>query len=203
MSQIPWWGLPLIAVVFALVGAVTAQLVTARTEHARNTRRKTRRWYEERKDAYVALLSVFERDTYRLRAAYDSGDKAGSALAYVDEVAPALMRVRLLASGPVRSAALAVHVLLQKLHGEMNPASVSGVQPQIHFRELLTQVPLVMQHLEEAIRDELHMATAAPARPELSNGDRRGRARLLMRRPSRGPALDDLADIGQDLSRDR
>jgi hypothetical protein len=189
--------------VFALAGAVTAQLVTARNEYVRSRRKATRRWYEERKDAYVALLAVFERDTYRLRAAYDAGDKPVTALAYVDEVAPALMRVRLLASGPVRSAALAVHVLLQKLHGEMNPAAVPGVQPQTHFRELLTQVPLVMQQFEAAVREELRMTAAPPAGPELSNGDLRGRSRSWRRRPARTSALDDLADIGQDLSRDR
>jgi hypothetical protein len=203
VSEIPWWGLPLIAVVFALAGAATAQLVTARNDYVRSRRKATRRWYEERKDAYVALLSVFERDTYRLRAAYDAGDKPATALAYVDEVAPALMRVRLLASGPVRSAALAVHVLLQKLHGQMNPAAVPGVQPQTHFRELLTQVPLVMQQFEEAVREELRIAVLPPAPVEPSDGDGRGRSRSWLRRPARTSALDDLAEIGQDLSRDR
>ena len=203
MSEIPWWGVPLIAVVFALAGAVTAQLVTARNDYVRNRRKRTRRWYEERKDAYVALLAVFERDTYRLRAAYDAGDKPASALTYVDQVAPALMRVRLLASGPVRSAAIAVHVLLQKLHGEMNPASVPGVQPQTHFRELLTQVPLVIQQFEEAVRDELRIDTVAPKKSELPNVDGKGRGRLGLRRAARASALDDLEDIGQDLSRDR
>ena len=191
MSQIPWWGLPLIAVVFALGGAATALLVTARDELVRGRRKRNRRWYEERKEAYVALLAVFERDTYRLRAAYDAGEKPAPALAYVDEVGPALMQVRLLASGPVRSAALAVHVLLQKLHGEMNPAAVPGVQPQIHFRELLTQVPLVMQQFEAAVREELGIETEPPP------GN--GRSRFLARKP----ALDDLANVGQDLSRDR
>ena len=91
--------------------------------------------------------------------------KPTPALAYVDEVGPALMQVRLLASGPVRSAALAVHLLLQQLHGEMNPAAVSGVQPQIHFRELLAQVPLVMQQFEAAIREELGIDTEPAAEP--------------------------------------
>jgi len=151
----------------------------------------------------VQLLAVFERDTYRLRAADIAGEKPAPALAYVDEVGPALMQVRLLASGPVRSAALAVHVLLQQLHKEMNPTAVPGVQPQTHFRELLAQVPLVMQQFEAAIREELQISDTPPTRLELSDGDLRGRARSLLRRPARQPALNDLADIGQDLSRDR
>ena len=203
MSDIPWWGLPLVAAVFALAGALTVQLVTVRNDYLRGHRRRTRRWYEERKAAYVALLAVFERDTYRLRAAYDAGDKPTSALVYLDEVAPAIMQVRLLASGPVRSAALAVHLLLQKLHGEMNPAAVAGVQPQTHFRELLTQVPLVMQQFEAAIREELRIEPAPPAEPEPSESDLRGRARTLLRRQARSSPLDGMADIGQDLSRDR
>ena len=187
MSDIPWWGLPLIALVFALAGAVTTQLVTARNDYLISRRRRTKRWYEERKAAYVGLLAVFERDTYRLRTAYDSGEKPISGLTYVDEVGPALMQVRLLASGPVRSAALAVHVLLQNLHGQMNPASVPGVQPQTHFRELLTQVPLVTQQLEAAIREELGINVTPPQKSEVSDGDHRGRGRSLLRRSAREP----------------
>ena len=186
MSQIPWWGLPLIAAVFALVGAATAQLVTARTNHLLSRRRSVRRWYTERKAAYVDLLAVFERDTYRLRAAFEAGDKPLSSLAYVDEVGPALMQVRLLASGPVRSAALAVHVLLQQLHGQMNPSAVPGVRPETHFRELIAQVPLVLQQFEAAIREELGIETTPPAGGfELLDGDLRGRARSLLRRSAR------------------
>ena len=200
MSQIPWWGLPLVAAVFALAGAAAAVLVSARNDYLSSRRKRTRRWYEERRTAYVQLLAVFERDSYRLRAAFDAGDKPGPALAYVDEVGPALMLVRLLASGPVRSAALAVHLLLQKLHGEMNPASVMGVQPQTHFRELLAQVPLVMQQLEAAIREELRIESTAPSPMVLEQG----RPRFsLRRRPVRPSALDGQENIGQDLTRER
>jgi hypothetical protein len=48
-----------------------------------------------------------------------------------------------------------------------------------------------MQQFEAAIREELGIDTERPQ----SNG----RARFLARKP----ALDDLADIGQDLSRER
>ena len=195
MSDIPWWGLPLIAALFALAGAAAVQLASARNDYVRSRRKRTRRWYEERKAAYVSLLSVFERDTYRLRAAYDAGEKAVPVLTYMDEVGPALMQVRLLASGPVRSAALAVHVLLQKLHGEMNPAAVVGVEPQIHFRELLAQVPLVMQQFEAAIRDELRIETAPPPPP----ADAESRSWPRLRRPARTAPLDGRAEVGQDL----
>jgi hypothetical protein len=162
VSQIPWWGLPLIAAVFALVGAAVAQFVTVRNAYARSRTRKTRRWYEERKAAYVNLLAVFERVVYRLRTTYATGDKEPDPLLYLDEVGPALMHVRLLASGPVRSAALAVHLLFEQLHGGLRPASVPGVEPEKHIRELLVQVPLVMQQFEAAIREELEITTSPP-----------------------------------------
>ncbi|WP_285555675.1 hypothetical protein [Actinoplanes regularis] len=165
VSQIPWWGLPLVAAVFALAGAAAVRYVAARDNALLSRRRRTRRWYEERKVAYVELLTAFERATVRLRSAFEADEKPPSLLAYVDEIGPALMPVRLLASGPVRSAALAVHLQLERLHGPMNPAGVSGVRPQTHFRELLAQVPLVMQQFEAAVREELGIEHTPPAPP--------------------------------------
>jgi hypothetical protein len=180
VSQIPWWGLPLVAVVFALAGAAVTVLVTARNDYLLKRRRRTRRWYAERKAAYVDLLAAFERATQRLRAAYEAGEKPPSALAYLDSVSPALMPVRLLASGPVRSAALAVHLQLERLHSEMNPSGVVGVQPQTHFRELLAQVPLVMQQFEAAIREELGIRDMPPEPADSPNGV----VRSFLRRPA-------------------
>jgi len=167
VSGIPWWGLLLVAAVFALAGAATTYLVTGRDGDAHRRRGRNRRWYTERKSAYVELLAAFERDFARLRAAFDAGEKPGPGTAYVDEVAPALMQVRLLASGAVRSAALAVHLLLQQLHAQMNPSAVSGVRPETHFRELIAQVPLVMQQFEVAVREELGIETDRPPKRPL------------------------------------
>ncbi|GAA4590662.1 hypothetical protein BJY16_000016 [Actinoplanes octamycinicus] len=173
MSQIPWWGLPLVAAVFALAGAAAVRIVAARDNDLLSRRRRTRRWYEERTAAYVQLLAAFERATVRLRASFEAGEKPPGVLAYVDEIGPALMPVRLLASGPVRSAALAVHLQLERLHSQMNPANVTGVRPETHFRELLAQVPLVMQEFEAAIREELGIRETPP--PHTLNGSARSR----------------------------
>jgi hypothetical protein len=163
VSPIPWWALPLVAVVAGLAGAGIALLVQARTDYARSRYRRTKRWYSERKSAYVNLMSVFERVMYRLRAGHASDGRNPDPMVYLDEVGPPLAQVRLLASGPVRSAALAVHVQLEKLHGADNGPAPPGVEPQKHFRELLAQVPLVMQQLEVAIREELDITTERPA----------------------------------------
>ena len=181
MSGIPWWGLPLIAAVFALVGSGVTLLVTARRDHVRNRVRKTRRWYEERKSAYVALMAVFERVVFRLRAGDTAGAREPDPLVYLDEVGPALMQVRLLASGPVRSAALAVHLLLEKLHTSARPSSVPGVEPEKHYRELLAQVPLVMQEFEVAIREELEITTSPPSSSDEVTAPPRGQLRRTQR----------------------
>ena len=161
MSEIPWWGLPLVAAVFALVGAGVAVLVSARTNYARSRAKRTKRWYSERRDAYVALLTEFERATYRLRAALDSGQPMPSHFTYLDDAGPAVMQVRLLATGPVRSAALAVHLLLEKLY---TPAHTPppGVDVTKSAREMLGHIPLVMQELEAAIREELDIEVTRP-----------------------------------------
>ncbi|MEV8508302.1 hypothetical protein AB0368_26265 [Actinoplanes sp. NPDC051475] len=164
MSEIPWWGLPLIAAVFALVGAGVTVLVSARDNYLRRRAKRTRRWYAERRDAYVALLTQFERATYRARAALDAGRPLPGPFAYLDDVGPALMEVRLLASGQVRSAALAVHLLLEKLYGE-RPTPPPGVDPAKSVREMLGHVPLVMQQLEAAIREELGIEASPPPPP--------------------------------------
>jgi hypothetical protein len=184
VSQIPWWGLPLVAAVFALVGAAVALLATTRNDYLWSRRRRTRRWYAERKAAYVELMARFERVYYQVRTRYATGDREPDPLAYLDEVGPALMQVRLLASGPVRSAALAVHLLLEQLHGGAKRASVPGVEPEKHVRELLVQVPLVMQQFEAAIREELGITATPPRSVEPGDPVQRGRARALLRRPS-------------------
>ena len=189
VSQIPWWGLPLIAAVFALVGASVALLVSARNDYSRSRTRKRRRWYAERKSAYVDLMAVFERVVYRLRAGYAAGGQEPDPLVYLDEVGPALAQVRLLASGPVRSAALAVHLQLEKLHARGGQATVPGVEPQKHFRELLVQVPLVMQEFEEAVREELEIRTSPPSSPADIAGNPRVRPWSRFRRPR--PAADE------------
>jgi hypothetical protein len=45
---------------------------------------------------------------------------------------------------------------------------VPGVEPEKHIRELLVQVPLVMQQFEVAIRDELKIDTTPPRAVEAS-----------------------------------
>ncbi len=160
MSDIPWWALPLTAGVFALAGAFIAQLVTARQYLTRRATARRRRWYDERRSAYVALIAAFERAVARLRRDYRAGIIEPDPVAYHQEVGPALIQVRLLASGDVRNAALAVHRLLEDLHG---PRPATGRVED--FVEVLNHVPLVLHEVEVAVRAELGIETAPPALP--------------------------------------
>lgn len=184
VSEIPWWGLPLVAAVFALTGVAVAQLVTDRTNRAGRRAEKSIRWYEERKGAYVALLAAFERTTVRLRTGFAAGVTDPDPLLYLDEIGPALMQVRLLASGPVRSAALAVHLLLEDLH-RTRAASVPGREAGQHFLEKLAHIPLVMHDLEVAIREELDIDVSPPPPAPVEEPDWRQRTRGLMARGRR------------------
>ncbi|GID95099.1 hypothetical protein Adi01nite_45110 [Amorphoplanes digitatis] len=181
MSEIPWWGLPLVAAVSALFGAGVTLLVSARDSYARSRAKRTKRWYAERKEAYIALMTEFERATYRLRAAYDDDRPPPGPFAYLDAVGPALMQVRLLASGQVRSAALAVHLLIEGLYAS-RPTPPPGVDPGKSVREMLGHVPLVMQEFEAAIREELEIRATPPA--PLVVHPRRGLGSYIRRTPA-------------------
>lgn len=160
MSDIPWWALPLVAGVFALVGALTARLFTARDQAARRAVARRRRWYDERRSAYVALLAAYERSVARLRRDHRAGITEPDPVHYHEEVGPALMQVRLLASGPVRNAALAVHRLLEDLHGARSATARTE-----DFVEVLNHVPLVLHDLEGAVRAELGIQSTPPPLP--------------------------------------
>jgi hypothetical protein len=70
---------------------------------------------------------------------------------------------------------------------------VPGVEPEKHFRELMIQVPLVMQQLEAAIREELEITTEPPKFLDRPAGPARGRS--LLRRP-RPVAADESRTTG-------
>jgi hypothetical protein len=71
------------------------------------------------------------------------------------------------------------------------------VDPQKHFRELLVQVPLVVQQFEAAVREELDIRTSPPEFADQIAPGLRQRARALLRRPT--AAADD-ALVRQDQS---
>lgn len=162
--EIPWWALPVVAAVSALVGGALGRFAASR----RGPGDSAARWYEERKATYVTLLAAYERTIVRLRTGFAGGITEPDPMRYLDEVGPALTQVRLLASGPVRSAALAVHLLIEDLH-KPRPVPVPGRDAGQHFLEKLAQIPLILRELEVAVRDELDIG---PTPPDGNHSDR-------------------------------
>ncbi len=156
MNSVPWWALPLVAGVFALAGALVGQLVSMRHGYAARAAERRKRWYDERRAAYVRLLAAYDRVLVRLRRDYAEGVTRPDLLRYHDDVGPALMQVRLLAGNEVRNAALAVHKLLVGVHDP---------RPE-EFVEVLNHVPLVLHDLEAAVRDELDIRPDPPVLPQ-------------------------------------
>jgi hypothetical protein len=160
VSEIPWWGLPLVAGVFGVGGAVVALLIVARAERARRRAERVRRWHDDRSAAYVALLAAYERAITRMRIGFAAGVTEPDPMLYLNEVGPALVHVRLVASAPVRNAAVAVHRVLEDLHAQ-RVAHPNGQSRS--FLEMLDHVPLVLHDLERAIRDDLGLDSGPPS----------------------------------------
>jgi hypothetical protein len=179
MSQTPWWGLPLVAGLFALGGVVAAQVVAVRTERANRAVLARQRTNADRRAAYVALLAAFQSALVWARRGFDGGGPRVDSLLYVDRVAPALMEVRLVASMPVLNAALAVHKLMEEVHEQLAAAS-DGRGRGDRFLELLGHVPLTMQEFEKAIREELGIDTAPPVTEPVGAGGWSGRLRAAL-----------------------
>ncbi|HEX8629256.1 MAG TPA: hypothetical protein VF755_13915, partial [Catenuloplanes sp.] len=154
MVQTPWWGLPLVAVLFALGGVLVTALVTSRTVRASRQRSAENRWYTDRWSAYVTLLAAFQRSLARMRRGFEEGTRTPDLMLYHSEVGAALAQVRLVAPLPVRNAALAVHRLIEDIHQpRAAPSAIAGAEPE--FLERLAHVPLLLQAFEVAVREDL------------------------------------------------
>lgn len=154
MVQTPWWGLPLVAALFAVGGMVAATLLTGRTVRASRQRATEERWYSDRWAAYLALLAAFQRSMARMRRGFEEGIRTPDLMLYHSEVGAALAQVRLVAPLSVRNAAMAVHRLIEDIHEPRAAQSpTTGTAPE--FLERLSHVPLLLQAFEVAVRDEL------------------------------------------------
>jgi hypothetical protein len=57
MTQSPWWGVPLVAGIFALAGVLTTQLVTVRIERQKYRREIDLQWNNEKRRIYSEFLN--------------------------------------------------------------------------------------------------------------------------------------------------
>lgn len=57
MTQYPWWGVPLVAGLFALAGVLVTQLVTVRLNSNKVSRELDAQWNSEKRRIYSAFLA--------------------------------------------------------------------------------------------------------------------------------------------------
>jgi hypothetical protein len=83
MSQAPWWGIPLVAGLFAVGGVAVSQVVTIvldrkkhRREIAKENRENARRWFTDRRYVYAAFIGSMHRSLEYASANWKSGDVA-------------------------------------------------------------------------------------------------------------------------------
>jgi hypothetical protein len=95
----PWWGVPVIAGIFTILGASLSQIVTWLLDRARARRDARTRWHSDRLDAYAATLLALDRIFTRLL----EDETALGPQQVFDAVEPHATRARLLAGPAVEA----------------------------------------------------------------------------------------------------
>jgi hypothetical protein len=149
MSQTPWWGVPLVAGIFALGGVLVASLVTMQIERQKRLREDRQRWYADRRRAYVELLSAYLTYLQGIKGRRDL-----KFLEYAAIVANPLIEVRMLASTDVRDAALAVNRCYERLHDAVNNTAGKNAATE-RVPAILDDLSTSIHKFESAIRKEL------------------------------------------------
>ncbi|WP_130508032.1 hypothetical protein [Krasilnikovia cinnamomea] len=76
-NSIPWWGVPIVAGLFALAGVFVSQLFTYRIEKVRTHREEQKWWREEKQKTYLRFLSATKQLEQQIIKKQD-GDKFDS-----------------------------------------------------------------------------------------------------------------------------
>jgi hypothetical protein len=74
MSDVPWWGVPLIAGVFAPGGVVVAQVNAIVMDRLRVRREDARRWHEDRRTVYARYLNAADAAAQQITSGRVDGD---------------------------------------------------------------------------------------------------------------------------------
>ncbi|MEU4472487.1 hypothetical protein [Micromonospora sp. NPDC023888] len=78
MTEVPWWGVPVVAGVFTLIGVVAAQAVAVVLDRARAEREDAVRWHADSRRVYAAFLAQAHKIYVKVIAEWkkDSGWKS-------------------------------------------------------------------------------------------------------------------------------
>lgn len=65
LAEAPWWGIPVVAGVFALLGAILTQLSTYLIERSRRQRERSDRWDQDLRDCAARFLVLVNDEEER------------------------------------------------------------------------------------------------------------------------------------------
>ncbi|MEG3634528.1 hypothetical protein [Micromonospora palythoicola] len=109
MDQTPWWGVPLIAGLFAIGGVVTSQAVAFVLVRRQEYREDRQRWDVNRKELYASFLVASHKMTFALMHNWETSAREETFSEYVDALIFLGEEVRLLASVATKDAAVALY----------------------------------------------------------------------------------------------
>src|SRR2546421_5552960 len=119
VSTAPWWGVPLIAGIFAILGVSLSQVATwvldrrrTKRDDARIEREEKRRWHRERQDAYAAYLASATSVQQQLGITWKGRSETLPTL--LERLLTCQAAVQLLASDSVAAAAMKVTLTILK-----------------------------------------------------------------------------------------
>jgi hypothetical protein len=124
MSDVPWWGVPLIAGVFALGGVLLAQVNAIVMDRLRVRREDARRWHEDRRAVYARYLNAADAAVRQITSGRVDGDHRvddewrAAVAGVLGELGRVRTEIQLVASVAVYAAARELLVQTQALAAE-------------------------------------------------------------------------------------
>ena len=149
----PWWGVPLVAGVFTVLGVVVAQLVAWRIDQRKVRREDEQRWLTDRRQAYAAFLTAATRFHMKLKPEWEK-DPADDMTDAIAEVNFHRQEIRLIASEPVSAAAEELFMQLARMRRTLASTAYTDRGEQA-WRDLAKVFQDRRQTFIAAARDEL------------------------------------------------
>jgi hypothetical protein len=115
MTQVPWWGVPLVAGLFALGGVLATQFTVVRLDRLRVKREDSRRWLADRRRIYASLLASAEVIYESLKIEWTSGNGASAYREEITSLRVLCQEVRLMSTREVNAAAWEISEKLTKV----------------------------------------------------------------------------------------
>jgi hypothetical protein len=114
MLDAPWWGIPVLAGIFGLLGVGIAQFVNLKIDAHRRLREDARRWDREAREYYTPFTEA-SRNFENLLWEAGSIDGPGPTVADVSDLQLAFLKLELFASKKVLAAASVVFAVANQV----------------------------------------------------------------------------------------